>query len=88
MDSPKHRKKRRKGSNKDIGRRGDNSGSGQSSHHNLQQKQQHQHHQSKIDKQKIHDEKLALSQQLRQLSSQKRLKECIELYKSPTNDSL
>ena len=88
MDSPKHRKKRRKGSNKDVGRRGDNSGSGQSSHHNLQQKQQHQHHQSQIDKQKIHDEKLALSQQLRQLSSQKRLKECIELYKSPTNDSL
>jgi len=49
---------------------------------------QHQQQLSKVDKQKTHEEKLALSQQLRQLSSQKRLKECIELYKSTTNDEL
>jgi len=72
MDHTKHKKKRRKRSHKST----DGGGN------------QHQQQVSKVDKQKRHEEKLVLSQQLRQLSSQKRLKECIELYKSPTNDEL
>ena len=43
---------------------------------------------SKVDRQKIHEEKLALSQKLRQLSSQKRLKECVDLYESAVHDEL
>ncbi|KAL3815379.1 hypothetical protein ACHAXA_010984 [Cyclostephanos tholiformis] len=45
-------------------------------------------HHRKVDRLKIHEEKLALSQQLRQLSSQKRLRECIDLYESAVNDEL
>jgi pentatricopeptide repeat protein len=41
-----------------------------------------------VDRQKIHEEKLALSQKLRQLSSQKRLKECVDLYESAAHDEL
>lgn len=40
------------------------------------------------DRQQIHEDKLALSQKLRQLSSQKRLKECIDLYESAVYDKL
>ena len=50
------------------------------------QKQKQQENQ--VDKQKKHQEALALSQELRHLSSQKRLKECLELYRSPNNDHL
>ena len=41
-----------------------------------------------VDRAKIHEEKLALSQKLRQLSSQKRLKECVDLYESAAHDEL
>eukprot|EP00984_Skeletonema_dohrnii_P027184 scaffold16664_cov91-Skeletonema_dohrnii-CCMP3373.AAC.1 len=43
---------------------------------------------SPIEKQEIHQRKLDLSQQLRALSSQKRLTECLQLYSSPSHDEL
>ncbi len=42
----------------------------------------------KIDRQKKHEEALALSQQLRLLSSQKRMQECLNLYRASSNDEL
>ena len=85
MDHSKHKQKRRKISHHTQ------SGADDKPQHNRhpQKSHQKQHQQlSKIDRQKKHEEALALSQQLRQLSSQKRLKECINLYRSPTHDEL
>ena len=70
----KHKQKRQKRSN-----------NSKSSH---QQPKQSSPKISPIEKQEIHQRKLDLSQQLRALSSQKRLTECLQLYNSPSHDEL
>ena len=79
----KHKQKRQK--------RPNNSKQHRSNHHSSS----HPRHQepnngnsSIIEKQETHQRKLDLSQKLRDLSSQKRLVECLALYNSPSNDEL
>ncbi|KAL7431685.1 hypothetical protein ACHAXM_003833 [Skeletonema potamos] len=63
-------------------------------HHHQQQQQQQSiprrwRQPNQVEKQQIiHQKKLQLSSQLRTLSSQKRLTECLQLYNSPSNDDL
>ncbi|KAL9181072.1 hypothetical protein ACHAXT_009877 [Thalassiosira profunda] len=85
----KHRKKRRKRSRgpgerdaRDGGRTREPSSAEPPSVH------QKQTQQTQMDRQRRHQEALALSQQLRQLSSRKLLKECLDLYRSPANDAV
>lgn len=92
MDPPKHKRKRRKRSHNHNKSEGDatrhSSGQTAASHSRGHKDRPQKKNLSPIDKQKRHEEALALSQQLRQLSSQKRLKECIDMYHSPTYDEL
>ncbi|KAL7544389.1 hypothetical protein ACHAWF_007767 [Thalassiosira exigua] len=94
--SKQHQKKSRRKWSRSRGE-----GSGSSGHHSdsqsrsrrhertqQQHQQQQQQQQGREDRQKRHQEKLALSQRLRGLSSQKRLRECVALYRSPANDEL
>jgi pentatricopeptide repeat protein len=86
MFPSKGRKKRRKTShNQSIEARDGPSELPAAAPHHIEKQQLSR---SKVDRQKIHEDKLALSQKLRQLSSQKRLKECVDLYESAVHDEL
>ncbi|KAL7543043.1 hypothetical protein ACHAXR_012344 [Thalassiosira sp. AJA248-18] len=75
--NPSHQQKKRP-------KRSHNQSAGDGRHYDQQRQQQNR----QVDRQKKHQEALALSQELRHLSSQKRLKECLDLYHSPANDEL
>ncbi len=76
----KHKQKRQKRSN--------NNNHQHHQQHRSSSPSQRRHQPSPIEKQQIHQRKLDLSQQLRALSSQKRLAECLRLYNSLSNDEL
>ena len=80
MESSQQRKKKKRPSKPSHHKESKNDNHRGEQRHN-QQQQLHQ-------KQLKHQEALALSHQLRQLSSQKRLKECLALYRSSINDAL
>jgi pentatricopeptide repeat protein len=88
MSPSKGRMKRRKRSHDQSAEARDGSSKLPAAASQNSRKPKHPLHHRQVDRQKIHEEKLALSQQLRQLSSQKRLRECVDLYESAVNNEL